>query len=349
MIMGHVDILSGIYEKLQDLPSKSIFLNRLMFNISNEDVYLREIIKESEWERSFCEILDSFEGKELVIFGAGDYGRRLVRFFPEYEWKFFADNNIQEGILIHGIPVISKNTLISKHKSSIVVISPIAVGNDIKEDLMKSGFDENRIIVLNDYLQNLTQSIYFDLEKLQHSENELFVDCGALDGSTTLSFCKWAKNNGSYRAVLFEPNTEMIDSISTIIDNECDYKLINKGLWNCETTLYYNRSEIVGEGYVSEVKKDNYSIPIPVTSIDSELSGESVTFIKMDIEGSEIAAIKGAKETIKRCNPKLAVSVYHRPDDIWAIPNLILSYNPEYKLYLRHYTMGPCDTVLYAI
>lgn len=69
----------------------------------------------------------------------------------------------------------------------------------------------------------------------------------------------------------------------------------------------------------------------------------------MDIEGAEINALKGAEKTIKGYKPKLAICVYHKKEDIWEIPKLILSYVPEYKLYLRHYSPFKDETVLYCV
>ncbi len=75
---------------------------------------------------------------------------------------------------------------------------------------------------------------------------------------------------------------------------------------------------------------------------------EKTALIKMDIEGSEIDAVNGARRLIENGAP-LAISVYHRPSDIWMIPELILSINPCYKFYLRHYSKSIFDTVLYGI
>ena len=69
----------------------------------------------------------------------------------------------------------------------------------------------------------------------------------------------------------------------------------------------------------------------------------------MDIEGAEEQALIGAKQTIINNRPKLAICVYHKLDDIWKIPNIILKYNSSYKLFLRHYTYSENDTVLYAV
>ena len=88
---------------------------------------------------------------------------------------------------------------------------------------------------------------------------------------------------------------------------------------------------------------------MPVDTIEHILGDVRPTFIKMDIEGSELRALKGAEQSIHKYRPKLAISIYHRPEDIFTLPDLLLSYHPDYKFYLRHYSLGYFDTVLYAI
>jgi trehalose-6-phosphate synthase len=75
----------------------------------------------------------------------------------------------------------------------------------------------------------------------------------------------------------------------------------------------------------------------------------AVDFIKMDIEGSEIAALKGAKETIKKYKPKLAICIYHKLTDFYYIPKFIQSLNKHYKFYLEHHSKYLIETVLYCI
>lgn len=74
-----------------------------------------------------------------------------------------------------------------------------------------------------------------------------------------------------------------------------------------------------------------------------------MSFIKMDIEGADLEALKGCQNTIRRYHPKLAISVYHKPEDIIEIPCYIKELVPEYRLYLRHYGNGDTETVLYAL
>ena len=70
-------------------------------------------------------------------------------------------------------------------------------------------------------------------------------------------------------------------------------------------------------------------------TLDEDIS-ESVTFIKMDIEGSELDAIEGAVEHIRKDKPKLAICTYHNNHHIWEIPRRLKEINPDYKLYMRY-------------
>ena len=69
----------------------------------------------------------------------------------------------------------------------------------------------------------------------------------------------------------------------------------------------------------------------------------------MDIEGSEQEALLGAKETILSSHPTLAISVYHKPEDLRKITTIVLGIRSDYKLYLRHYTEGTDETVMFFV
>ena len=68
----------------------------------------------------------------------------------------------------------------------------------------------------------------------------------------------------------------------------------------------------------------------------------------MDIEGSELKALEGMKQTIKKYKPKLAICIYHKFEDLWELPLYIKKLVPEYQLYIRNYTSYLDEIVLYA-
>ncbi len=86
-------------------------------------------------------------------------------------------------------------------------------------------------------------------------------------------------------------------------------------------------------------------------AIDDMVKNEKldrVDFIKMDIEGAELEALRGAENTIRQFRPKLAISVYHKFDDVWEIPQYIDSLGLGYRFALRHFTIHAEETVLFA-
>lgn len=90
---------------------------------------------------------------------------------------------------------------------------------------------------------------------------------------------------------------------------------------------------------------------VETVSIDDFVNQENlerVDFVKMDIEGSELAALQGARQTIKKYRPKLAICVYHRPHDFFEVPRLVRQIEPSYQFYLDHYSIHLEETVLYA-
>jgi hypothetical protein len=93
------------------------------------------------------------------------------------------------------------------------------------------------------------------------------------------------------------------------------------------------------------------SVLVNITTIDDFCNEVKMVpnLIKMDIEGSEMAALRGAKNTIVKYGPGLQVCIYHRCEDLWEIPLFLKELRPDYKLYLGHHSKNLCETVLYAM
>jgi len=87
---------------------------------------------------------------------------------------------------------------------------------------------------------------------------------------------------------------------------------------------------------------------IDVTSIDVEIKGSS-TYIKLDIEGAEEDALRGAAVHLSQYQPQLAIACYHKASDLWNLTKTILELHSGYQIYLRHYSNFALETILYAI
>ncbi len=88
---------------------------------------------------------------------------------------------------------------------------------------------------------------------------------------------------------------------------------------------------------------------IETDTIDAVLNGGAATFIKMDVEGSELASLRGAENTIKNHKPTLAICIYHKKEDLWEIQRYIRELVPEYWFYIRAYEDTVIELVLYAV
>ena len=117
-----------------------------------------------------------------------------------------------------------------------------------------------------------------------------------------------------------------------------------------KTKLSFMKSSKADGCYIVE-NTDEAQDTVSVIDLDTYFEKEGVvpTYIKMDIEGAEHKAIEGAKNIIANNKPRLAISIYHKQEDLWDLPKLLLDIRPDYKFYIRHYTMGFADTVLYAV
>lgn len=187
---------------------------------------------------------------------------------------------------------------------------------------------------------------YYDDEIMSLSENEVFIDCGAYDGDSILAFCNALKEQGisGYKKIYaFEADKVNAHKLEENLSGLEHVQLIVKGVYDQVCTLRFSENGTMGSMVADEGNK------IEATTIDEIVGGDEVTFIKMDIEGSELKALKGAENTIRRWKPKLAICVYHRVEDLITIPQYIQSLRSDYKLFYRNYCQLGLEAIIYAV
>lgn len=177
-----------------------------------------------------------------------------------------------------------------------------------------------------------------------------YLDLGAYNGDTVREMLHY--NPNLKKAVALEPDArnfrKLSDYAGTLenIEIEC----INEGAWNEETTLLFDASGNRNAGIVSKGNTASKIKEVSVTTVDRVLDGKRVDYIKYDVEGSEKEALLGSAYTIREYAPALLVSLYHRSEDLFTLPELVLSLFPDYSLYLRRFAYIPAwDLNLYAI
>ncbi|MBI5615224.1 MAG: FkbM family methyltransferase [Gammaproteobacteria bacterium] len=172
--------------------------------------------------------------------------------------------------------------------------------------------------------------------------DEVYVDGGSFDGDSVRLFIEHVGGKFS-RALAFEPDPATFERLCASFANEPRVQTHNCGLHRQQGELRFDNDSTRGA-----IFSDTGSVVVPVVGLDEVLAGQRVSFIKMNIEGSELEALRGAALSIASFRPKLAISAYHRPSDLWQIPELVRSLHADYHLYLRQHDGGVIETVLYA-
>lgn len=193
---------------------------------------------------------------------------------------------------------------------------------------------------MQEFRENQKNQYFEDFLHFRNS-GEAFADVGAYDGYTSQEFIRLCP--GYSHVYVVEPDQVNMDKARTLLKDQANISYISSGIWDSKTVLRFNS----GQGSVSNVDPEG-EISIPVDTLDNLIDGP-VTFIKMDIEGSEAAALRGAAGLIKTHHPRLAICVYHKGPDLLEIPQLVRSIRSDYKIYLRQYTEGVVETVMFFI
>jgi FkbM family methyltransferase len=180
-------------------------------------------------------------------------------------------------------------------------------------------------------------------------DGDVVFDCGACIGDITTLFAGMIGNQG--RVHSFDPvplhnrflslqmkeNPELSDAfvINQLAVGKST-KMVNSGSKGDEEKIVPGG---LGIDRFAMCSLDDYCDENNVSRID---------MIKMDIEGAEADALAGAQRVVQEFNPNLAISVYHKPDDIWSLPLQIKKLHPEYRLSFSHHSPLAWESVVYA-
>lgn len=356
---GFIERVGRCRRLLQDELSRKIFEARLAVDWDASPVNAARLVNLSEqrkWmdalDERIAEIIRAIERspRKLVLYGTNVTGRAIASHLTEKGVAFYGfcgrrAREFPDGLM--GKPVISPEYLFQHPGDFYVVISACESADELASILKENRFPQEQIL-FNFKPACVTDHQYFEFPAL-FRRGTAFVDGGCLNCRTSYQFAGWC--GGEYSKIFaFEPDPVSASICRENLSNQNirDFRLIEAGLSDHvgEVTFrtgLYNCSHIV-EGDCGE---ENVEI-LPVTTIDHTVGEEQVGFIKMDIEGAEFDALRGAKGVIVRDKPLLAISAYHRRGDMLAIMDYLRSLVPEYRFWLRHYSVGLADTVLYA-
>jgi FkbM family methyltransferase len=324
----------------------------------------------------------------LVLFGAGSTGLTALRYLRDkgIEVVAFADNNPKkQTIQIDGIPVFQPEICAGKFPDAAWVVCVISrpAATELRAQLKAMGIKTRPVweclpvchglppVHAIDTIHGIlgdseSEQVFFDQRRyrnspnldmqdppsdikdiyfpdfIAHREDEHYIDCGAADGDTIKEFqSRWDRYA---QITAFEPDP--------------------KNMQKLQQATWMQDKMIRIEGAVSDrfqrqsfAAAGDYSSHLTLSSADTvqcyclgELRWAQLpTYIKMDIEGSELEALWGARRILKEHSPVLAICAYHTSDHLWQIPLLIHAIQPEYRLFLRRYAEGAFEIVWYAV
>lgn len=344
-----------LWARLQDDMSRTIFAERVLYLMDGNWKHIQNIvglahrhaIAQDRQQRNGGNLFDPAafpfsRDASVAVFGAGWLGKQIVPFLMSHGYTNirFCDNNpTLHGQLVDSIQVISPQQLLAlKDAPVIVAVKAESLAQDVSASLLRGGIDPGRIY----RLPRIWRGEYFDSALFPPSMHEVYVDAGCYDSGTIRRFAEYC--GGRYDAIYgFEPDPESYRRVAEELETSGldNVHLLQKGIWSSSSSLRFRNSP-----HGSAAIADAGGIDISAVALDE--TGIEPTFIKMDVEGAELPALRGAEKTLRKHRPRLAICVYHREEDILDIPLYLQGIVPEYAFYLRHHSYSIFDTVLYA-
>lgn len=353
--MASVDSLREIYDQLQDEESRDTYLARLNYLVTGDYRHMVRLVRKYFPEGGYGDapLTDYFQAlpknRPIVLYGTGMDAMFLSRLWEELDWTHilgFSSRSVSSkwigGFL--GYPVISPEELLKRRDASVVITATLHT-KQITKYLTQNGYPIDQIYSGLLPLYTEKDNHYFEPGIISFEDNEIFVDGGSYNLGDTIGMSRRCNMKKAYA---FEPDLGNYANIEDQkrrmgLDNVNLYPL---GLWSEHSFLHIDAS---GDTK-SHIIEEETGTGVEVCSLDEVVNpSDRITMIKMDIEGAETEALKGCRRTIQRDHPKLAISIYHRPEDMVEIPMYIKELVPEYRLYLRHYSNRLSETVLYAV
>jgi len=187
---------------------------------------------------------------------------------------------------------------------------------------------------------------YFDCGLPRWPEPVSFIDCGSYSGDTLCDLHSCYDRLDTI--VAFEPDADSFQQLSTRLRQNPSLRGNRAFLYPCGVWSETTKLSFAADVGTSSAVSSQGSCEVQCMALDDALPGFRPTLIKMDIEGAELHALKGARQMIEAHLPGLAISAYHAPEHLWEIVLLLESWSLGYRFYLRCYCQAGFDTVLYG-
>ncbi len=323
-------------------------------------------------------VIEDFFASDGFVRGHSFHGKRVLS-YSETKQKYGADNMIVLLSFATSLPDVIQT--IQRVADECELYAPdVPVFGDTLFDAAfyaehKTDFEAVRALLADtesvrvfDHIirYKLTGDIKF-LSEIENDPYESFgdilpcadfrvaVDLGAYNGDSVRALAPFAKKLQKLYAL--EPDARNYRKLCAYAESEERFEILpwQCAAWNQDTLLRFDASGNRNAGAAQNTStvlqpRTGKVTEVQARSVDSILNGKSCDYIKFDVEGSETEALQGCRETIAKYAPALLVSCYHRSEDLYALPSLVHSLCPDYRLFLRRFRYFPAwDINLYAI
>lgn len=219
---------------------------------------------------------------------------------------------------------------------------------ELYADLLVHRAVHNITLLLKHYQPNQ----YFGNDLVPFAEGTI-VDCGAFQGDTLKRYLSQTGSTTDYSYYAFEADKHNFDILKNFCLKEdlrnvypLNYAVSDK---DGKVVFQNNGDNMMGGGIVKGIFEQKKCDVVNAITLDSIMCEKHVDYIMADIEGAELMLLDGARKIIKTDMPVLAISAYHRLEDMWDIPLRIREINSKYNICFRHHMVNLSDTVCYAL
>ena len=202
---------------------------------------------------------------------------------------------------------------------------------------------------------------YWPVDLVQRYPRNVMIDCGAYDGDTLRDFFGQGID-ACEQYVAVEPDPLNFARLTQTVSKLPPHLGENITCLNAAVGAYCGRvgfSATAGDGSsttvarnlphaIAEHRADRTEVAVSCMTLDSIRYKRPPTMVKMDIEGAEKDALRGAHQLIENESPFLAICAYHRQADVWDLPTTVAHINPSYRFFLRRFSSHAWDTVLFC-
>ena len=320
----------------ETLRERGIEIKKFIDHLSLKETHIMGIpcVQPNELRGDDDHVILAFFNREAQVQSiALSLGQRKIYTLPEIYLKlslafesFWFSSVINSHQIKEGVDRLSKHITEKKSLELLDFLKNFRLTGDLKYYPKPQGFDD--------------QYFPHDIPGWENSMITSFVDCGAYDGDT---FLLAQKKLQLARYIGFEPDSMNYSQAKKRIgSHETHYQIFPFATWYKNETLFFS-DDHQESSHVSTQGK-----PIQGVRLDDYLN-QDYDLLKIDVEGADLQTLQGATNWIKKHRPKIAVSLYHRPTDLWEIPLFLAKLDLNYKFYLRQHGEQGMDTLLYAL